>query len=73
MAVMAIGDKASWAHRKNLFVPLALVAWIVITATLWLSRKSDSLRHFFRICAFSVWRSLLCLHTAGVSQPRGDR
>jgi len=57
MAAMAIGDKQSWAHRKNLFVPLALAAWVAVTALFWLRNKSGSLPHFFldwHFCALAI-------------------
>jgi hypothetical protein len=45
MAVMAIRDQTSWAHRNNPFVAAALLACTLLTLVLWLN-KPHMLIHF---------------------------
>jgi hypothetical protein len=51
MVVIAMRDKASWVHRKNPFIWLALLAWSLLTAR-FLLKGPDTLIHFL-----SDWRS----------------
>ncbi len=46
MAVTVVRDGTSWANRKNMFVPLALAAWTLLTAAFWLSSGANSLTQF---------------------------
>lgn len=46
MAVLAVRDQNSWVQRRNLFVPLAVAAWTLLTAAFWMSSPSNSLLQF---------------------------
>jgi hypothetical protein len=45
MAVMTIQDQSSWAHHKNPFISMALIAWTLLVLDLWLNRP-QMLIHF---------------------------
>jgi hypothetical protein len=51
MAVLAVQEQDSWAHHSNLFIPVALIGWALLTTVFWFSSKSDTLTHFL-----SDWR-----------------
>jgi len=68
MAVIAVQEPSSWVHRKNAFIPMALIAWAAVTTTFWFSSKSDTVAqflsdwHFAALAAMAALCTLLALH-----------